>query len=248
VEDLEPSQLARALVGLLDWAESAAPDEQQDVLGERLRQHMGGEARGLPVVSRPLEGYQRANFQVAVDAYLEATDRHAELIGLPMMHGYRVGLAELVKGLGRSPWGDGMDDAAPIEYEPVEVGERRIMCVAAGLWLITGEGEPLLLMLRRTDHGPGHAELGIEIMARQRETAEALVEELERLMGELNVYRRRILVLSSSRWADWEWRYTACPRSRASRSSFPAACSNESSDTPRSSASMPTLFAPPAAT
>jgi cell division protease FtsH len=200
VEDLEPSQLARALVGLLDWAESAAPDEQQDVLGERLRQHMGGEARGLPVVSRPLEGYQRANFQVAVDAYLEATDRHAELIGLPMMHGYRVGLAELVKGLGRSPWGDGMDDAAPIEYEPVEVGERRIMCVAAGLWLITGEGEPLLLMLRRTDHGPGHAELGIEIMARQRETAEALVEELERLMGELNVYRGRILVLSSSRW------------------------------------------------
>jgi cell division protease FtsH len=89
-------------------------------------------------------------------------------------------------------------NAGPIEYEPVEVGERQILCVAAGLWLITDDGEGVLLMLRREDHGPGHAELGIEIMAQDRASAERLLATLDLLMTELNVYRARILALSGS--------------------------------------------------
>ena len=72
------------------------------------------------------------------------------------------------------------------------------MCVAAGLWLI-GDGEDsYVLMLRRSDEGPRQAGLGIEIMASRRETAEAVLEELERLMRELNPYSGQVLVLSSS--------------------------------------------------
>jgi len=150
------------------------------------------------VISRALEGYQRANFQVAIDAYLKEEGRQAELIGLPMMRGYRVGLAELVDDRMRGPWRSPEGDAGPIEYEPVEIGERQIMCVAAGLWLITAGAEGMLLMLRREDHGPGHAQLGIEIMAQARASAERLLGELDRLMTELNVYRGRILALSGS--------------------------------------------------
>ena len=115
-----------------------------------------------------------------------------------MMRGYRVGLAELVEDRMRGPWRSTDGDAGPIEYEPVEIGERQIMCVAAGLWLITAGAEGMLLMLRREDHGPGHAELGIEMMARDRAGAERLLGELDRLMAELNVYRGRILALSGS--------------------------------------------------
>jgi hypothetical protein len=115
----------------------------------------------------------------------QASHKRAELIGLPMMEGYRVGLAELLKGGRHSPWFDEVD-AGPIEYEPVQVGERRMMCVAAGLWLISDRDEPLLLMLKRSDHGPGHTELGLEIVARERETAESLLGELERLATELS--------------------------------------------------------------
>ena len=75
---------------------------------------------------------------------------------------------------------------------------RRVMCVAAGLWLISDRDEPLLLMLRREDHGPGHAQLGLELMARDRDLAESTLRELEHLMAERNVYRGRILVLSRS--------------------------------------------------
>jgi hypothetical protein len=198
MDEVEPQQLARAFLGLWEWAQSQAVDEDEDELQVRLQTHFDGEARGLPVVSRALAGYQRVNFQVAIDAYLERRGRSAELIGLPMMEGYRAGLAELVRGGRHSPWMSGAGEAGPIEYEPVDVGEQRVMCVAAGLWLVRDEDAPLLVMLRRSDHGPGHAELGLEIMARERERAEETLREIESLMAHHNVYRGRILVLSSS--------------------------------------------------
>ena len=133
-----------------------------------------------------------------IDAYLKEEGRQAELIGLPMMRGYRVGLAELVNGRMRGPWGVADGNAGPVEYELVKIGERQIMCVAAGLWLIRDGAKGMLLMLRREDHGPGHAELGIEIMAQDRASAEALLGELDRLIAELNVYSGRILELSGS--------------------------------------------------
>jgi hypothetical protein len=198
MEEFEPKHLARALNGLWEWAQAHASDKDEDALGDRLRRHFGEDINGLPVVSKPLAGYERVNFQVAVDFYLDEQGRTAELIGLPMIQGYRATLAELVKGNPHSPWGGQVGEPGAPEYEPIDVGERRIMCVAAGLWLITDHDEPLLLMLRRTDHGPGYAELGLEVMARDRQKAEGLLGEIERLMAERNVYRGRILVVSHS--------------------------------------------------
>ena len=220
VADPQPEQLARALIGLLEWAQSFGSAEGDDGLGDRLRDHLGGDTKGLPVVSRALAGYQRVNFQVAIDAYLHG-ERRAELIGLPVMEGYRVGLAELLKGGRHSPWFD-EGDAGPIEYEPVQVGERRIMCVAAGLWLISDGDEPLLLMLKRSDHGPDRTELGLEIVARERETAESLLGELERLMAEQNVYRGRILVLSGSPFGGVGVEIQRLPAVRREQIVFPA--------------------------
>ena len=197
MDELKPEDLARALVGLQEWASSVPLAPSQDGLSEQLRSHLGGDAKGYPVVSRALEGYQRANFQVAIDRFLEDPARKAELIGLPESRGYRMGLAELVRG-SDSRWGPDPSEIGPVEYEPLDIGDRRIMCVAAGLWLI-GDGEDsYLLMLRRSDEGPRQAGLGIEIMASRRETAEAVLEELERLMRELNPYSGQVLVLSSS--------------------------------------------------
>jgi hypothetical protein len=195
VSDPDPKDLARALIALTEWAQESVPEEEPEHgLTERLREHLGGETDGLPVVSRALQGFQRANFQVAIDAYLDPAERESGLVGLPMMEGYRIGLAELVKGSRQMPWIS--DEAGPIEYEPIDIGERRIMCVAAGLWLIRDDGRPFAVMLRRSDHGPGHAELGIEIIARERSLAEEFLVEIERLMAEHNPYRGHVLELS----------------------------------------------------
>jgi hypothetical protein len=199
MDPIEPEQLAAALVKLNEWALEHRREPDADELSTRLREHLGTDPPGLPVVSRGLEGYQRANFQVAIERYLEGAGREAELVGLPMTRGYRVGLAELLKGGSRQFAGDA-GEAGPIEYEPVDVGDRRIMCVAAGLWLIRDGGARFVLMLRRSDHGPRNAELGVEIVAPERAGAERLLSELERLMRELNPYRGHVLVLSGSQF------------------------------------------------
>lgn len=198
MEPIKPEQLARALIELQNWASELPRAEPEDDLSRRLREHLGCDAKGWPVVSRALEGYQRANFQVAIDSFLGAEERAAELIGLPETRGYRMGLAEIVKG-GSTPWGQ-RGEIGPVEYEPIDIAEQRIMCVSAGLWLIADGATRYVLMLRRSDEGPRHSSLGIEIMAEQREVAEGVLVEIERLMGELNPYKGHVLVLSSSPW------------------------------------------------
>jgi SpoVK/Ycf46/Vps4 family AAA+-type ATPase len=139
-----------------------------------------------------------------------------------MTHGYRVGLAELGRGVVHAPWDREGAEEGPVEFEPAGVGELRIMCVAAGLWLINDEEEPLLLMLRRSDEGPHQAELGIEIMAREREIAERTLSEIEQLMAEHNVYRGRILVLSGSPWGGIGVKVQRLPKVTRDRIVFPS--------------------------
>lgn len=197
MSEIDPAELARALTRLAYWAErqaESAPAEDP-VVRRRLRDHLGADPGELPVVSSPLEGYQRVNFQVALDAWLEPEGRDGELIGLSEMHGYRLGLAELAQ-----PFREYMEvpEPGPPEWETVEVGERRIACVAAGLWLLDDGDTRLALMLAREDEGHSGADLGLEVMALDREGGEAFLAELRRLMDEHNVYRGRVLELTHS--------------------------------------------------
>ena len=158
-----------------------------------------------------------------------------------------MGLAELVRG-SDSRWGPDPSEIGPVEYEPLDIGDRRIMCVAAGLWLI-GDGEDsYLLMLRRSDEGPRQAGLGIEIMASRRETAEAVLEELERFMRELNPYSGQVLVLSSSPFGGVAVEGPAAAAGAAqAESSLPTGCWSASSVTRRRSATARRRCWPPAA-
>jgi len=198
VAAINPEDLARALVDLQEWASEVPLEESEDDLSLRLKEHLGSDAKGWPVVSRALEGYQRPNFQVAIDAFLDGEGREADLIGLPETHGYRMGLAELIKG-GNARWGE-RGEIGPVEYEPVDIAERRIMCVSAGLWMVSDGNKRFVLMLRRSDEGPRSAALHVEIMAKDRSAAETVLAEVERLMHERNPYKGRALVLSSSPW------------------------------------------------
>ena len=96
---MDPEQLARAVKDLVDWAEQHAP-EPESPLVSRLREHVGVEPDSLPVVSSPLAPWDRPNFQLAIDEWTAEGD--VELIGLPVMQGYRAGLAEVLRGGGPS--------------------------------------------------------------------------------------------------------------------------------------------------
>ena len=49
MEELKPEDLARALVGLKEWASSVPLAQPQDGLSGQLRTHLGGDAKGYPV-------------------------------------------------------------------------------------------------------------------------------------------------------------------------------------------------------
>ena len=91
-----------------------------------MREHFGSDPSSFPVVSAPLKGFERANFQVALDALLDEDEWSGELIGLSTMHGYRMGLAELVQSVSEE-YGPGLEPGPP-EYETEQVGERSISC------------------------------------------------------------------------------------------------------------------------
>jgi hypothetical protein len=185
---VEPEELAGALKRLREWADEHAPHPEPAVR-RRLREHLGRDPRELPIVSRALAAWDRPNFQVAIDAW--CADRDHEVVGLPVMQGYRAGLSELVGG---QEWLNRLQPGA-VEHVTVPLGEHEsISCVQSGFWLVREESGPLVVMLKSVDRGMEET-LGLEVMAVERERGEAVVAELWALMREHNVYRGRILEL-----------------------------------------------------
>ena len=194
---LQPEELARALLALEEWARKHAPSPEPPA-ARILREHFGADPGELPIVGRALEAWDRPNFQVALDAWLEGRDWR--VVGLAVMHGYRAGLGELVRG---GPWASQVQPGA-VEYTTVPLGEREnVTCVVSGLWLVGSGDDCLVVMLRSVDRGDGES-LGLEVMARRREQAEEVLAELRTEMDARNVYRGRILELASRYFHDDE--------------------------------------------
>jgi len=187
---VEPEELARAVKGLWEWAQVHAPAPEPR-LRAVLREHMGADPAGLPVVSRALSPWDRPNVQVALDEWLR--ERDVEILGLPPIEGYRAGLAELVRGREFA----GHLEPGSVEYLTVALGtDEAISCVRAGLWLVRDDDGPLALMMRSADLGMSE-QLELEAMAQDRSRAETVLGELSALTRDRNVYRGRVLELRS---------------------------------------------------
>jgi hypothetical protein len=194
---MEPEELAEAIKRLTEWAQEHAPGPEPKIRA-RLRDHLGADPRELPVVVRPLAAWDRPNFQIAIDAWSQGRD--VEVVGLPVMHGYRAGLAELV----RAPDFLARLELGAVEHTTVPLGEREsVLCVQSGLWLVRDADGPLVLMLKSEDRGMGE-QLALEAMAPARERAESVIAQLWSLMRERNVYRGRVLELGSRHFHDDE--------------------------------------------
>jgi hypothetical protein len=162
-----------------------------------MRGHFGVDPAELPVVSTDIPPWERANLQVALDAYLAEQGREHELVGLSPQRGWHMGLAELAQRPQgqRGGWvAVGMGaQAGPQEHVTVQVGERTIVCVAAGLFLVRDGAESLAVAVRGSEHHGPVPDIVLEAMAESRHTAERFLAEIARLMHVHNVYRGRVL-------------------------------------------------------
>ena len=188
-----PEELAQAIKGLHEWAIEHAPPEPQaeGELHRRLREHLGVSPGGLELLSRELSSYDQVNVQVAVDAMAEDGAASLEIVGLSMERGYRAGLAEIAGSAG--DFGP-MLSPGPVEYASVDVGDRVVSCIRAGLLLIA-EGEDRLAVLLSPDEDSGFV---VEAMATRRPYAEQWFERLYALMRERNVYRGKVVAFGGS--------------------------------------------------
>jgi hypothetical protein len=215
-EPLTPEELASALRDLSAWATAHAPVEESP-LRARLRDHLGFDPAELPVVSKEIPVWERANLQVALDAYLAADGRSHEYVGLSAQHGWHMGLAELAQRPARGGRGWAIavgfgPDAGPQEHVTVQVGERTIVCVAAGLFLIREAEGPLIVSVRAAEpHGP-EPDIVVEAMAPAREPAEAFLVELVRLMAVHNVFRGRVLEVGGTHFGGTSFEVRDLPK------------------------------------
>jgi hypothetical protein len=185
---------------LTAWAMANTP-VQESPLRVRLREHLGGDPGEYPVVSREIARWERPNLQVALDAYLAENERSHEYVGLGAQRGWHMGLAELAQSPQRHGGYVVMGaQAGPQEHVTVEIGERTIVCVAAGLFLIRDEDAAFVAAVRGGDsHGP-EPNIVLEAMAPARDLAEAFLAEIGRLMGVHNVYRGRVIEVGGEDW------------------------------------------------
>jgi hypothetical protein len=167
------------------------------------------------VISTEVPPWERANLQVAIDAFLEEPHRSHEFVGLTAQRGWHMGLAELAQ----RPQGQRLGftfalgpQAGPQEHVTVQVGERRIVCVAAGLFLVRDGAESFVAAVRSGEqHGPV-PNLVLEAMAHSRETAERFLAEIAQLMHLHNVYRGRVLEVGGGHFGETAFEVRELPK------------------------------------
>ena len=196
---LSPGEFGRALHEFLRVSLELAPVEEPEV-ARRLRDHLGADRLDdLPILRRDLQRSDHPNLQVALDRLQAGGTWSVEMLGLRsegVEHWSEgVNLGFLARG-GRRALGAGAAIAA-LQHVTVPLGAgESIVCVVNALLLMRDGERRLAALISRGETRMGAPALRLEVIARERAQAEALVEQIEALMREHNVYRGRVVAFS----------------------------------------------------
>jgi cell division protease FtsH len=165
---------------------------------ERLREHLGIDAAGLPVTTKTFRVADRPNLQLALEAVLP----EREVVGVP---GQFVEGGEGFAGLLGRHGAHGMLRSTPVQYVDVEVGDGSVMqCVSGALVLAHFDGDPVALLIGQGARhmgpgmGGGPPEVRLEAISAREGSASRLFAALRAAMLEHNVFRGRVISLTNS--------------------------------------------------
>ncbi len=192
--DLDVGEFARLFQGFVEQMSRAARVGQGSPLRELHDSHVGEDCSALPVVSESFMPYDHVNVQVAVDAYLAQEGRSFELHGATGQQRHYGSFSDLIQ---QSRWD--VVGLGSVDFENLPVGpDRTLACVKFGLYLVD-DGETKLVLLMRGIDERGGQQLGtLEVLGRDRDAARAMLDEIRRLMVELNVFRGQVLAFGES--------------------------------------------------
>ncbi len=166
----------------------------QDQLQRLLFDHLGPGWASLPVVTGSWPAYDHVNVQIGLDAWLAAPGREHVLAGITGFRHVSFGLGDLAQSGGLDP-SIGQLGVGSVAFAPVPAGPagQTRACVRCGLYLIEDTGARLAVLLRGPgEHGPG--EVSLEVAGGDQERAMHVLDEVQRLAIEHNVYRGQVVV------------------------------------------------------
>ena len=195
-DGLSPKQFGASFKGFLESMASAEPKQEPFFL-KLIREHFGTDPSLLPAVAERLSMNEHPNVQVALDAVLARPGTTSELIGVRAGNPYD-GLT--LSGLTASGGGSlhSLSTRGPVAYANVTLHDETVLpCVESGIWLVKKDGVPLVVLVCGANRIAVRESLTLEVMAAERPAADAFLGELRRAMGQLSVYRGRVVSLVS---------------------------------------------------
>lgn len=164
-------------------AMTAHRQRRDSPLRDLVREHLGVDPAGLPLLAERFATVEHPNLQLALDSLLGA-DPAQSVVGLPteLRHYGGFSLAGVLGGRFHGP-----ADPSPIEYVNVAVDvDQALPCAQLAVYLLRIDGVPVVVFLLLGDEHTGGG-LGVEVLAPERHQAEGFVLRLRALMLELNV-------------------------------------------------------------
>jgi cell division protease FtsH len=156
--------------------------------------HLQVDTEALPVVSQSFPSYDHVNVQVAMSAYLGATGRSHELVGFIGQQRHYGSLSDVIEMARYGGVRIGSVDLVNLPIGP----EETLPCVQFGLFLIFDGTDRLVVLMRGPREDTPQVAVSLEIVAAEERVARSFLEEIRRLMVELNVFRGQMLSFGES--------------------------------------------------
>jgi len=198
-DGLSSGEFATAFRAFLETAVAQAPSPEP-YFRRRLTEHLGVSPTALPIVAESLPVHEHPNLQLALDDHVKEEGRAHELLGVSsqLKRMGSLGLGDLTAAAQPGMMGPPAPDEGPVDYLNLACGQDEVLpCVQFGLYLISGAGGPLGVLLRVSERGFGVAGVTVEVMATERADAEEFLAAIRQRMRTRNVYRGRIVSLSA---------------------------------------------------
>jgi len=186
----ELADIPRIARRLIRWAVQAARTEDTPLPG-MLRDHLGPDAAGFPVVSGSWQGYDLVNVQAGLNGWLAGWRREHELVGLTGYQHESFGLADLLQPGAERMWlGVGSVAMAALPAGPAG---QTLACVQCGLYLASDGDTRFALLLRGPADSDPDGDTTLEVACADQASAQRVIDEVRRLAIARNVFRGQVI-------------------------------------------------------
>lgn len=177
----------RAMRGLV----TQARQPQAPTVAEVLAAHLGGADEQLPVLEERWAGYEHVNLQAGVDAWLAEPGRRFQLVGLNAMDAPNAGLGDLLSA-DQGPHRPRISGVGRVSVA-AGPGGATVSCVRNGLYLVTDDDGPAVLLLRGPMPEWGRPGSTLEVLAADADRAAVIGAEIRSLTLRHNVFRGHVI-------------------------------------------------------